>query len=179
MSKRSRLRRLGCACVRQGVWMLEEHLSTLEALMFVSPDGLEHAALARAMGIELARIEPLLESLDAHYRATGHGIRVQRSGPLARLVTAPETGAAVARLTGDDRTPRLSAAALDTLAIVAYRQPVTRATVEGIRGVGSDHVLAVLLNLGLIEEVGRAESIGRPVLYGTSATFLFGWRHVQ
>jgi segregation and condensation protein B len=152
--------------------MLEADLATIEALLFVSPEGIEVATLGRAAGIAPERAETLLETLDAHYRASGHGLRVQRSGEYTRLVTAPGTGAAVARLTGEDRRPRLSTAALDTLAIVAYRQPVTRATIESIRGVGSDHVLAVLLNMGLIEEKGRAESIGRPVLYGTAATFL-------
>jgi segregation and condensation protein B len=151
---------------------LSEQAALLEALLLLSPEGSSIAELARGADLTVDCVEEAIEQLDGHYRTDGHGVRVQRHAGMLRLVTAGETSGAVARFLKRDRPPRLSAAAQDTLAIIAYRQPVTRAAIEAIRGVGSDHVLTVLLNLGLIEEVGRADSIGRPVLYGTSATFL-------
>jgi segregation and condensation protein B len=152
--------------------MLDTTTRAVEALLFVSSEPVEPAILARASGVRIEDIEDALARLSLHYAETGHGIRVETSPGGARLVTAPETGTAVAALQGSDRPPRLSAAALDVLAIVAYKQPVTRTAIETIRGVGSDHVLAVLMNHGLIEDVGRAESLGRPVLYGTTPDFL-------
>lgn len=151
---------------------LNEECALIEALLLLAPEGSSPGELARGADIAEERVDAALEQLDGHYRTEAHGLRVQRHAGLARLVTAPATSAAVGRFLKRDRPPRLSGAALDTLAIIAYRQPVTRAGIEAIRGVGSDHVLTVLLNLGLIEEVGRADSIGRPVLYGTTAAFL-------
>lgn len=144
----------------------------MEAILLLAAGGVAAEEIARAVSTSVEEVLELVDQLDARYRAQGHGIRVQRHGGTMCLVTAPETSEAVRRFSGRERPARLSAAALDTLTIVAYRQPVTRASIEAIRGVGSDHVLMVLLNLGLIEEVGRAESIGRPVLYSTTAGFL-------
>jgi segregation and condensation protein B len=152
--------------------VLPDTLAVLEALLLLAADGALPEDLARAADVPLPEIDELLDALDTHYRATGHGLRLQRHDGLTKLVTAPETSPAVARFLGQDRTVGLSAAALDTLAIVAYRQPITRSAVEAIRGVGSEHVLTVLLNLGLIEEIGRADSIGRPVIFGTTSAFL-------
>jgi segregation and condensation protein B len=152
--------------------MLDEAARALEALLLLACEPVEVSALASAVGLEESEVATCLATLARGYVEEGRGIRLERSRSGVRLVTAPEAGAAVARFQGLDKKPRLSAAALDALSIVAYRQPVTRSVVEGIRGVGSDHVLAVLLNAGLIEEVGRSESIGKPVLYGTTASFL-------
>ena len=95
-----------------------------------------------------------------------------------QLVTAPEVAEDVRRFLGLSGSARLSTAALETLAIIAYRQPITRAEIEAIRGVNCDGVLRTLLAKGLIEEVGRAEGPGRPILYGTTMLFLqhFGLR---
>jgi segregation and condensation protein B len=103
---------------------------------------------------------------------SGRGIRLQRHGDLVQLVTAPESAAAVERFLGLDSTAKLSTAALETLAVVAYQQPVTRGQVESVRGVNSDRAVATLLARGLIEEVGRSDSIGRPALFGTTSEFL-------
>ena len=99
------------------------------------------------------------------------GIRLVSSGERVQLVTAPEAGALIARYTGAEGT-RLSPAALETLAIVAYRQPVTRGGIERIRGVDSDYVVRSLLHRRLVMEIGRAGTPGRPILYGTGFDFL-------
>ena len=152
--------------------MLDPGTRTIEAILLLSPEPIDVEALAAACSLEEWKVVEGLQALEHFYVDEGCGIRLERSRLGVRLVTAPEAGPAVARFQGIDRKPRLSAAALDALAIVTYRQPVTRAFVESIRGVGSEHVLTVLLNAGLIEEVGRGDAIGRPVLYGTTPTFL-------
>jgi segregation and condensation protein B len=101
----------------------------------------------------------------------GRGIRLVVDGERVELVTAPEAGALIARYVGADAI-RLTPAALETLAIVAYRQPVTRSAVERIRGVDSDYTIRSLLHRRLVVELGRAETPGRPFLYGTSLDFL-------
>jgi segregation and condensation protein B len=152
--------------------MLDPDTRTIEAILLLSSEPIDVEALAAACMVEQRMVVDGLQALEQFYVDEGRGIRLERSRLGVRLVTAPEAGPAVARLQGIDRKPRLSAAALDALAIVAYRQPTTRSAVESIRGVGSEHVLTVLLNAGLIEDVGRGDAIGRPVLYGTTTTFL-------
>jgi segregation and condensation protein B len=129
-------------------------------------------SLAALLDLSREQTLGIVEELDAHLRVERHGIRVLRQDRIFQLVTTPETGSLVARLQGAPRQTKLSAAALDTLAIIAYRQPITRQGIEAIRGVNSDRVLQVLINLGLIEETGRADGIGRPLLYGTTRAFL-------
>jgi segregation and condensation protein B len=146
--------------------------SSIEALLFASAEPLELTAIASLLGMSPDQALEAVQELDAHLRMARHGLRVQRLGTVFQLVTAPEAGPLVAKLQSTPRQAKLSAAALDTLAIIAYRQPITRQQIEAIRGVNSDHVLQVLSNLGLIEETGRADSIGRPVLYGTTRVFL-------
>ena len=99
------------------------------------------------------------------------GIRLVLSGDRVELATAPEAGALIARYVGADAI-RLSPASLETLAIVAYRQPVTRSAVERIRGVDSDYTIRTLLHRRLVVELGRSDSPGRPFLYGTGFEFL-------
>jgi segregation and condensation protein B len=99
-------------------------------------------------------------------------VRLQRKGDSVALVSAPEAAHYVERFLGLGDSGRLSGPALETLAIVAYRQPVTRMQIEAIRGVGADYALKALLARSLIQEVGRLESVGRPVLYGTTFEFL-------
>lgn len=147
-------------------------LAQLEALLLIAGDSATVEALARALGVSNDAVEEGLDALDAHYAEGGHGARVQRLGGRVQLATAPEHAAVVARFLGVPERGRLTPAALETLAIVAYRQPVTRPEVESIRGVNCDHVLRSLLDQGLIEERGRADTPGRPVVYGTTMSFL-------
>ena len=100
------------------------------------------------------------------------GLRIQRSKGKVQLVTAPELSMLIEEFMGIEVTTTLSKAALETLAIVAFRQPVTRPAIEEVRGVNSDGVVRNLLSKGLIEELGREEGVGRPILYGTTSDFL-------
>lgn len=149
-----------------------------EALIFASPQPVTVAQLATALGVSEEEAEAALAQLAA--RLSQGGMRLQRLGKRFQLVTAPEAAPLVEQFLGLEITLRISQAALETLSIVAYAQPVTRPQVEAIRGVNSDSVLRTLLNAGLVEEVGRAESVGHPILYGTTMEFLqqFGLRSV-
>jgi segregation and condensation protein B len=155
----------------------EPLVAALEAILFVAEGPVELAEAARALEVGVAAARALADLLAE--RCEGRGIRLQRQGTCLRLVSAPEAGPVVRRFLGNRADERLSRAALETLAIVAYRQPVTRASVEAIRGVNCDHAIATLRARGLIEEVGRAESPGRPLLFGTTLAFLehFGLEH--
>lgn len=124
---------------------------------------------ARALDVDRGGLEGALEYLSENPPL---GLKVQRSGDELELVSDPLSATFVEALLGLDRPAKLSRAALETLAIVAYRQPVTRGDVEAIRGVNSDSAVTTLLNRGLIAEIGRKESVGRPLLYGTSPEFL-------
>ncbi len=141
----------------------------LEALLFVAERPLTRREIAALAGVERETVDARLGDLEVSL--AGRGIRLVVSGDRVELVTAPETGALIARYVGADAV-RLSPAALETLAIVAYRQPVTKAGVERIRGVDSDYTMRALLHRRLIVELGRGEGPGRPFLYGTGFEFL-------
>lgn len=141
----------------------------LEALLFVAERPLSRREIATIGGSDAATVDALLGDLEVALRE--RGIRVLSVGDRVELATAPEAGALVARYVGLDGV-RLSPAALETLAIVAYAQPVTRGVVERIRGVDPDYVLRGLVHRRLVTEFGRAETPGRPILYGTGFDFL-------
>lgn len=142
----------------------------LEAILFVADAPVELDALARAVGGTIEHVEAGLDTLEEALAA--RGVRLQRARGRVRMVTAPEYAAAVERFLGLDLSTKLSKAALETLAIIAYRQPITRAEIDEIRGVQSSGVLRTLLARELIEEVGRLDTVGHPILYGTTFRFL-------
>ena len=142
----------------------------LEALLFTSPAAATITQLATALETPPRDLERALESLEIRYQSGG--LRVQRFRGRIQLTTAPETAEDVERFLGLEANTRLSRAALEALAVVAYQQPVTRPQVDAIRGVNSDSVLRTLLHHGLIEEAGRAEAPGRPILYSLTPEFL-------
>ena len=144
-------------------------VSELEALLFVAERPLARREIAGLAGVDLETVDARLGDLEVRLRE--RGIRLLSVGDRVELATAPEAGSIVARYTGTEGI-RLSPAALEALAIVAYRQPVTRGVVERIRGVDSDSVMRSLLHRRLIAEQGRADTPGRPILYGTSFEFL-------
>jgi len=155
-------------------------VSRLEALLFVASGPAALAQLATALNVSTAEALEGLKSLSASYTHE-RGLRLQQHAGKYQLTSAPEVSADIERFLGLEGTSRLSRAALETLAIIAYQQPVTRPRLDSIRGVNSDGVLKSLLNKGLIQEEGRAEAPGRPILYGTSADFLqyFGLNSLQ
>lgn len=146
-------------------------LIVLESLLFVASGPVAPSRLAAALDMKLADVQNLLRQLEADYN--GRGLRLQWSnGGQVQLTTAAEASAAVERFLGLEVTTRLSQAALEVLAIVAYLQPATRPQIDQLRGVNSDGALRSLLSKGLLEEVGRLEKPGRPILYGTTPDFL-------
>lgn len=142
----------------------------LEGLLFVAAEPVAAAQLAAALDMNVNVIEKALEELDEQLRT--RGLRLQRHAGRVQLTTAPELADAVEQFLGLEATSRLSRAALETLSIIAYQQPVTRPGVDAVRGVNSDGVMKSLLSKGLLQEVGRAEGPGRPILYGTTPEFL-------
>lgn len=146
-------------------------LQLVESLLFVASEPVAVRDLARVLALPLDAIEAALERLSEDYRV--RGIRILRHNDQVQLVSAPEAASAIERFLGvQSSTPRLSNAALETLAIVAYKQPITRSGVEAVRGVDCSGSLRTLLQRGLIIEVGRLPAVGRPVLYGTTDEFL-------
>jgi len=141
----------------------------LEALLFVAERPLSRREIGTLAGVDRETVDARLGDLEVALRE--RGIRVLAVGETVQLATAPDAGALIARYVGSDGA-RLSPASLETLAIVAYRQPVTRGVVERIRGVDSDYIVRSLLHRRLIVEQGRADTPGRPILYGTSFEFL-------
>jgi len=119
-----------------------------------------------------SEVKAALEQLREHYDFDGHGVEVVELGGGYQIVTRPALAAALERAQLAQRSPRLTAAMLETLAVIAYRQPVGRAEIEEIRGVNGSGVLRSLQERGLIEVVGRSEGLGRPLLYGTTPLFL-------
>lgn len=142
----------------------------LESLLFIAGEPLSIAQMAQALEIAPEAVEAALGEL--HQLCQQRGIRVQRVADTAQLVSAPEAASVIERFLGVGPQPKPSPAALETLAIIAYRQPITRAQIEAIRGVDSSGVVRALLARDLISEAGRLESLGRPILYATTAEFL-------
>jgi segregation and condensation protein B len=154
----------------------------LEAALFAAPRPIPFEALA-ALEPEAApaAVAAALDELREHYDVDGHGIELAEQGGGWQLLTRAEFAEALERAQVAVRPQRLSAAALETLAIIAYRQPIGRADIEEIRGVAVGSVLKSLHERGLVDIVGRSEGIGRPLLYGTTAQFLeqFALRHLE
>ena len=142
----------------------------VESLLFVAGEPVTVVQLAKALEVMPDAVEAALEKLSA--LCTERGIHVQRMADRVQLVSAPAAAEVIERFLSVQANPRLSTAALETLAIVAYRQPITRAQIEVIRGVDSGGVIRALLRRELIAEVGRLELVGRPILYATTDTFL-------
>jgi segregation and condensation protein B len=142
----------------------------LEALLFVTAEPTTTAQLSAALDVAPSVIERGLNELDASLAA--RGLRLQRHSGRFQLTTAPQFAELIERFLGLEATTHLSRAALETLAIIAYQQPVTRPQIDAIRGVNSDSMMKSLLSKGLILESGRAEGPGRPILYSTTPEFL-------
>jgi segregation and condensation protein B len=142
----------------------------IEALLFVASAPVSLQQLAEALQCPLAEIEAGLDVLETLY--ANRGLALQRHESRVQITTHPVAGELIERFLGLEASQHLSRAALEALAIIAYRQPVTRPGIDAIRGVNSDGVMKSLLSKGLIQEVGRAEGPGRPILYGTTAAFL-------
>jgi len=142
----------------------------VESVLFVADEPVEVSALARIAEAPLNEVQRAIDDLTAECHR--RGVRVQRTESAVQMVTAPEASLYVERFLGVEEDHRLSRAALETLAIIAYKQPITRQAIESIRGVNCDRALASLRARGLVTEVGRAQTVGRPYLFGTTFRFL-------
>lgn len=149
---------------------LDPAAALVESLLFVAQGPVGIADLARALELPRPAVMRAIDALAASLE--GRGLRVQRGEGTVRLVTAPEAAPAVQRFLGLELAAPLTRAALETLSIIAYRQPLTRPEIDDLRGVSSDGVLRTLLARGLVEPVGRRETVGLPYEYGTTYAFL-------
>ena len=147
----------------------DDLLPHLVALLFVSSEPLSIEAARQALGASDSAVTETIERLAA---LPPPGLMLQRHQDTLQLVTAPTSLAYVRRLRGIPEVAQLSKAALEVLALVAYRQPVTRAEIDAVRGVASDRALATLIGRGLVDEIGRRDTVGRPALLGTTMRFL-------
>jgi segregation and condensation protein B len=149
---------------------VDEAKVVLESILFVADEPVSIAQLADTLQVARSLVKKAARSLGEDYLA--RGLRVQLDGDKVQMVTAPEAAPFVERFLGLQHSGTLSAAALETLAIIAYQQPITTPEVEEIRGVNCQGVLKNLMARGLIEAVDRLDTVGRPIVYGTTFEFL-------
>lgn len=142
----------------------------IEALLFVATTPVTATQLSECLGIGQVEVEKILVDLSNQYE--GRGLSIQHYSGKYQFTTSADVAGDVEKFLGLESTARLSRAAIETMAIIAYRQPITRPAVEAIRGVSSDGVIRSLLSRGLIQEVGRTEGPGRPILFSTTLDFL-------
>lgn len=149
----------------------EKLLGALEAVLFAAGEPLSVAELAQCLQIDKPQVWDLLSSLEHSYEEESRGLMVRQIGEGYQLVTKPTHYALVSNLSRRKEV-KLTNAAMETLAIIAFKQPITRAEMEAIRGVKVDGVVNTLLDLGLIAEAGRKKALGNPILYATTEKFL-------
>lgn len=152
----------------------------LEALLFIAVTPVSISQLSSSLDESEKKIKEALEELDKYYTES-RGLKLQWHGKKVQLTSSPEFSKIIEDFLGVEVTTTLSQASLEALAIIAYKQPVTRPEIDEIRGVNSDGVVRNLLSKGLIEENGRVEGVGRPILYGTTSDFLnyFGLSSIE
>lgn len=151
---------------------LKERVGIVEAILFVTGNAVEKKEICSALDMTEAELEETLDALESGYDFDRRGLRLLRFGAHVQLATRPDYAPYVEKLLQPVQKQSLSQAVMETLAVIAYRQPVTKAEIEQIRGVKCDYSVQSLTAKGLIEEVGRKETLGRPILYGTTDTFL-------
>ena len=144
----------------------------IEAILFVSGEAVSIRDLSRALGVLKDELLDAVAELDREYEEGERGFIIKRYDDTLQLSTRPLYAPDIVRLLQPVQRQSLSQAVMETLAIVAYKQPITKAEMEQIRGVKCDYSVQVLVNRGLIEEVGRKDALGRPILYGTTTAFL-------
>lgn len=154
----------------------------IEGLLFlVGEEGLSVEQLCRVLDTDQSIVIDIMSDLKANYTEVEHGFELVTVAGVYKFVTKPELAPYIQRLMDEPQKKSLSQAALETLAIIAYKQPVTKADMEDIRGVKTERVLQTVMSHALVKEVGRAEGVGRPILYGTTDEFLthFGLTSLQ
>ena len=147
-------------------------MGIVEAILFVTGNAVEKSEICRAMNLTEEELEETLNALEGGYDYDRRGLRLLRFGRHVQLATRPDYAKYVEKLLQPVQKQSLSQAVMETLAVIAYRQPVTKAEIELIRGVKCDYSVQALLTKNLIEEAGRRVALGRPILYRTTDTFL-------
>jgi len=150
----------------------EELLRAATALVFASPEPISERKLATLIRAPVARVRAALEAIAARLAASGLPLELRSIAGGWQILTSSDTGDVVQRLFQERKAERISPASLETLAVVAYRQPVTKAEIEAIRGVAVAPILRALVDRGLVKVVGRADQPGHPLQYGTTKSFL-------
>lgn len=146
-------------------------MDKIEGLLFVAPGPVTISQISSSLEITHNEVEKVIEGLSARYEESG-GLCVQNHKGKIQITTKPGLGPEIEKFLGLQATSKLSKAGIETLAIIAYKQPITRPRLDDVRGVNSDGVIKSLLSKGLIEELGRGEGPGRPIIYGTTTEFL-------
>ena len=146
--------------------------AALEAILFSMGDSIDAESIAQALEVEEEQIRTVLNEMEQEYEDPSHGIRIIRLEGRYQLATKKEQYPALISLVRQPRKINLSDVVMETLSIIAYKQPVTRSQIEKIRGVSCDHAINRLLEYGLICEAGRLDAPGRPILFGTTEEFL-------
>lgn len=145
----------------------------VEGLLFVSGDeGITVKEIAQVLEMSNKNVKQIIEQLEEDYDQVDRGMTIMQSNDVYHLTTKREHSFYYKKMLQTPRTSRLSQSALETLAIIAYKQPITRVEIEDIRGVNSDRAVQTLMARSLIEEVGRKDTVGRPILFGTTKQFL-------
>ncbi|MBQ9941696.1 MAG: SMC-Scp complex subunit ScpB [Christensenellaceae bacterium] len=150
----------------------EQVMGKVENILFAAGDSMEINVLAEALGVESAQMHEWMDEEIARRQESGNGLIIRRFEDRVQLATRPEEAELLFSLFGEKGEEELTRAMMETLSIIAYRQPVTRGEIEELRGVNTSYVLSVLLDKGLVYEAGRKEAVGRPILYATSEGFL-------
>ena len=151
---------------------IKERVGIVEAILFVTGDAVEKQEIRRALDLTEEELEETLDALESGYDFDRRGLRLLRFGAHVQLATRPDYAPYVEKLLQPVQKQSLSQAVMETLAVIAYRQPVTKGEIEQVRGVKCDYSVQSLVTKGLIAEVGRKETLGRPILYGTTDAFL-------
>ena len=146
--------------------------AAIEAILFAMGTSVPLSVLAQALSLEEKETREAVEKLARSYEEEGRGIRIHALEGSYQMSTAPEMHEALIRVVVQPKRPVLTDVVLETLSIIAYKQPITKAELEKIRGVKSDHAVNKLVEYGLVEEKGRLEALGRPILFGTTEEFL-------
>ena len=160
---------------------IEKMYAVIEAVLFTMGESVETAKLAAAIEQDVSTTVKLIHNLMDRYEAEDRGIKIIELGDSFQLCTKPETYEYLIKVAAQPKKQVLTDVLLETLSIIAYKQPITKQEIEGIRGVSCDHAVNKLVEYGLVDEVGRLDAPGRPILFGTTESFLrsFGGRNVD
>ena len=159
----------------------DESFGAIECILFVSGEPVSIVQLQRALDLTDMEMRSILQNMDALYKSEERGVQLFLTRETAQLISNPKYASYVEELLQPAQTKSFSQAMLETLSIIAYRQPVTRSDIEAVRGVRCEYSVSQLLRLGMIQELGRKDAVGRPMLFGTTDGFLrqFGLHAIE